>query len=70
MKIRSGFVSNSSSSSFVIFKRDLTEEQIEMIKKSVPFDICYSVTENEYRGKTYMQLNVRDIKSRHEENEK
>jgi len=45
-------------------------EQIEMIKKSVPFDICYSVTENEYRGKTYMQLNVRDIKSRHEENEK
>jgi len=43
---------------------------IEMIKKSEPFDICYSVTENEYRGKTYMQLNVRDIKSRHDENEK
>jgi len=45
-------------------------DHIEMIKKSEPFDICYSVTENEYRGKTYMQLNVRDIKSRHEENEK
>lgn len=44
-------------------------EHMEMIKKSVPFDICYSVTENEYRGKTYMQLNVRDIKSRHDENE-
>ena len=43
---------------------------MEMIKKSEPFDICYSVTENEYRGKTYMQLNVRDIKSRHDENEK
>jgi single-stranded-DNA-specific exonuclease len=43
---------------------------MDMIKKSVPFDICYSVTENEYRGKTYMQLNVRDIKSRHDENEK
>ena len=45
-------------------------DHIEMIKKSEPFDICYSVTENEYRGKTYMQLNVRDIKSRHDENEK
>ena len=45
-------------------------DHIEMIKKSEPFDICYSVTENEYRGKTYMQLNVRDIKSRHYENEK
>ena len=44
-------------------------DHMEMIKKSVPFDICYSVTENEYRGKTYMQLNVRDIKSRHDEND-
>lgn len=32
MKIRSGFVSNSSSSSFIIFKDGLDEEQIEMIK--------------------------------------
>lgn len=32
MKIRSGFVSNSSSSSFVIAKTALTEEQIEQIK--------------------------------------
>ena len=39
-----------------------------MIKQSLPFDICYSVTENEYRGKTYMQLNVRDIRS-HDESE-
>jgi single-stranded-DNA-specific exonuclease len=45
-------------------------EHIDMIKKSIPFDICYTVAENEYRGKTYMQLNVRDIKSRHDENEK
>ncbi len=42
---------------------------LEMIKKSIPFDICYSVTENEYRGKTYMQLNVRDIKSLRDEND-
>ena len=44
-------------------------EHLEMIKKSLPFDICYTVSENEYRGKTYMQLNVRDIKYRHEENQ-
>jgi single-stranded-DNA-specific exonuclease len=42
---------------------------IEMIKQSLPFDICYSVTENEYREKTYMQLNVRDIRSRLDDNE-
>ena len=41
-------------------------DHMEMIKKSEPFDICYTVTENEYRSKTYMQLNVRDIKSRHD----
>ncbi|GET21024.1 single-stranded-DNA-specific exonuclease RecJ [Prolixibacter denitrificans] len=40
----------------------------EMIKQSLPFDICYSVTENEYRGKVYMQLNVRDMRSRLSEN--
>lgn len=32
MKIRNGFVSNSSSSSFVIQKCDLTEEQLDKIK--------------------------------------
>jgi len=32
MRIRNGFVSNSSSSSFIINKKNLTEEQIELIK--------------------------------------
>lgn len=32
MKIRSGFVSNSSSSSFVLDKDMMTEEQIELVK--------------------------------------
>ena len=44
-------------------------DHLEVIKRSLPFNICYSVTENEYRGKTYMQLNVKDIKYRNDESE-
>ena len=32
MKVRTGFVSNSSSSSFIIYKSDLTMEEFEQIK--------------------------------------
>ena len=39
-------------------------KHLDMIKQSVPFDICYIVTENQYRGKTYLQLNVKDIRNR------
>jgi len=38
MKTRTGFVSNSSSSSFVIRKRDLTCEQLDKLKKHG--DLC------------------------------
>ena len=37
MKIRNGFVSNSSSSSFVIQKQDITEEQIDKIKNHIAY---------------------------------
>jgi len=34
----------------------------EHIKKGKPFDLCYSVEMNEFRGKRNLQLNVKDIK--------
>ena len=49
MKIRNGFVSNSSSSSFVILKNKLTEEQINQIKNHISF-----VLENKDMFKHYM----------------
>ena len=63
MKIREGFVSNSSSSSFVISKKNLTSRQIEQILqynqnvKSVEnrYDIWDIVeTDDVIRGSTYM----------------
>jgi len=36
----------------------------DLITSGLPFDVCYSITENEYRGKTNLQLFVRDIKKR------
>jgi single-stranded-DNA-specific exonuclease len=32
------------------------------IKRKIPFDICYTVEENIFNGKTSLQLNVKDIK--------
>lgn len=37
-------------------------DKYEMVKQGLPFDLCYSVMENEFRGKTNIQLYVRDIK--------
>ncbi len=32
------------------------------ISRRIPFDICYSIEENNYNGRTSLQLNVKDIK--------
>jgi len=36
----------------------------EVITSGSPFDVCYSINENEYRGKRNLQLFIRDIKKR------
>ena len=38
--------------------------KFNLITSGLPFDVCYSITENEYRGKTSLQLFIRDIKKR------
>lgn len=37
-------------------------EHFKRIKKGIPFDICYTIEENEYMGNTTLQLKIRDIK--------
>jgi single-stranded-DNA-specific exonuclease len=32
------------------------------IRRKIPFDICYTLEENTFNGKTSIQLNVKDIK--------
>ena len=39
-------------------------DKFELITSGLPFDVCYSIAENEYRGKTNLQLFIRDIKKR------
>lgn len=35
-----------------------------VIQSGTPFDICYSVELNEFRGKTNLQLNIKDIRTK------
>lgn len=37
-------------------------EYLPFIQKGLPFSICYHIEENEWNGKTTLQLNVKDIK--------
>lgn len=39
-------------------------DAFDLITSGLPFDVCYSITENEYRGKTNLQLFIKDIKKR------
>ncbi len=39
-------------------------DKFDLITDGLPFDVCYTITENEYRGKTSLQLYIRDIKKR------
>ena len=38
-------------------------EKIQLIKQQQPFDIVYSIEENEWNGKVSLQLNVKDIRA-------
>jgi len=53
--------SNSSKFSAIAFNQ---AHHYEAISQGLPFDICYSIAENVFRGKTTLQLYIRDIKTR------
>jgi single-stranded-DNA-specific exonuclease len=37
-------------------------EHFPLVREGKPFDICYSIEENEFRGNITLQLNLKDIK--------
>ncbi|MCF8361335.1 MAG: single-stranded-DNA-specific exonuclease RecJ [Prolixibacteraceae bacterium] len=39
-------------------------EKFPLISTGVPFDVCFSITENVFRGRTSTQLMIRDIRER------
>ena len=53
--------SNSSQFSAIAFNQ---AQHFEAISQGLPFDICYSIAENEFRGKTSLQLYIRDIQTK------
>lgn len=66
MKIRSGFVSNSSSSSFLLFKDYLTKEQIEQIRnrEKYAFSQEYFEKAKEWYKRTYPDRELPDFLKR------
>ena len=53
--------SNSSKFAGIAFNQ---AHHLDTISQGLPFDICYSIAENEFRGKTTLQLYIRDIKAK------
>ena len=47
----------------IAFNKD---EYFEYIRHGNPFDVCYSIVENYYRGNSSIQLRIKDIKEREE----
>lgn len=43
------------------------DEYFDYIRHGNPFDVCYSIVENYYRGNSSIQLRIKDIKERDEE---
>ena len=41
-------------------------ESYDYIKSGNPFDVCYSIVENYYRGSSTIQLRLKDIREREE----
>lgn len=41
-------------------------DKYELISQGNPFDICYTIEENEFRGRKTLQLNIKDIKGKEE----
>ena len=39
-------------------------QHFDSIKDKLPFDVCYSIEENVYNGKTSLQLKIKDIKTK------
>ncbi len=39
-------------------------DKYELISQGNPFDICYTIEENEFRGRKTLQLNIKDIKGK------
>jgi len=53
--------SNSSKFSAIAFNQ---AQHFDAISQGLPFDICFSIAENEFKGKTSLQLYIRDIKTK------
>lgn len=62
MKIRSGFVSNSSSSSFICRLKDITEDEIKLLKKyGFQYDGNYFSSQTYHAGPSSEQISEENI---------